>query len=235
MLKKAMILAAGFGKRILPLTKDKPKPLLKIGKETLLSNTLNFLQDFGVNKVVINVHYLGGHIIDYINKRKFNLSIEIVNENEKILDTGGGILNAIKYFSEESFLAINPDTIWSSNYLKELKSMEKIFLKNKNNKCFLLVVNKNKSFDKSFKGDFNLKENLLNREDMNNLNYLYTGLQIINPKIFFDVDMKVFSINKIWDKLIANKELYGKESSEEFFHVSTLKIYKDLIKKKFKY
>ena len=230
-----MILAAGFGKRILPLTEDRPKPLLQIGKETLLSNTLNFLQGFGVDKVVINVHYLAEHIVDYIDKSKFNLSIEIINEKEKILDTGGGILNAIKYFSDESFLVINPDTIWTPNYLRELKSMEKIFLNNKKNKCFLLVVNKNKSFDKSFKGDFNLKDNLLNRDDKNNLYHLYTGLQIINPKIFVDVDMKVFSINKIWDKLIANKELYGKESNEEFFHISTLEIYKDLIKKKFKH
>ena len=195
MIKKAMILAAGFGKRILPLTEHRPKPLLQIGKETLLSNTLNFLQGFGVDKVVINVHYLAEHIVDYIDKNKFNLSIEIINEKEKILDTGGGILNAIKYFSDESFLVINPDTIWTPNYLRELKSMEKIFLNNKKNKCFLLVVNKNKSFDKSFKGDFNLKDNLLNRDDKNNLYYLYTGLQIINPKIFVDVDMKVFSIN----------------------------------------
>ena len=195
MIKKAMILAAGFGKRILPLTEHRPKPLLQIGKETLLSNTLNFLQGFGVDKVVINVHYLAEHIVDYIDKSKFNLSIEIINEKEKILDTGGGILNAIKYFSDESFLVINPDTIWTPNYLRELKSMEKIFLNNKKNKCFLLVVNKNKSFDKSFKGDFNLKDNLLNRDDKNNLYYLYTGLQIINPKIFVDVDMKVFSIN----------------------------------------
>ena len=235
MIKKAMILAAGFGKRILPLTEHRPKPLLQIGKETLLSNTLNFLQGFGVDKVVINVHYLAEHIVDYIDKSKFNLSIEIINEKEKILDTGGGILNAIKYFSEESFLVINPDTIWTPNYLRELKSMEKIFLNNKKNKCFLLVVNKNKSFDKSFKGDFNLKDNLLNRDDKNNLYYLYTGLQIINPKIFVDVDMKVFSINKIWDKLISNKQLYGKESSEEFLHISTLEIYKDLIKKKIKH
>ena len=235
MIKKAMILAAGFGKRILPLTEHRPKPLLQIGKETLLSNTLNFLQGFGVDKVVINVHYLAEHIVDYIDKSKFNLSIEIINEKEKILDTGGGILNAIKYFSDESFLVINPDTIWTPNYLRELKSMEKIFLNNKKNKCFLLVVNKNKSFDKSFKGDFNLKDNLLNRDDKNNLYYLYTGLQIINPKIFVDVDMKVFSINKIWDKLISNKQLYGKESSEEFLHISTLEIYKDLIKKKIKH
>ena len=125
MIKKAMILAAGFGKRIHPLTLKHPKPLLKIGKETLLSNTLKFLKLFGIKQVVINVHYLGEQIVDYINRNQFNLTINIVKEKDKILNTGGGVLNAIQYFSNEPFLIINPDTIWNSHYLKALKSMEK--------------------------------------------------------------------------------------------------------------
>ena len=99
MIKRAMILAAGFGKRILPLTADCPKPLLKIGNRTLLSNTLEFLNQFGIKEVVINVHYLKDKIIRYINNNKFNMIINISNENEKILDTGGGISNALKHFS----------------------------------------------------------------------------------------------------------------------------------------
>ena len=127
MIKKAMILAAGFSKRIYPLTLNCPKPLLKIGDETLLSSTLKFLELFGIKQVVVNVHYLEEQIIDYINKNKFNLTIHIVKEKNKILDTGGGVLNAIQHFSNEPFLIINPDTIWSLHYLKELKLMEKIF------------------------------------------------------------------------------------------------------------
>ena len=126
MIKKAMILAAGFGKRILPLTLKCPKPLLKIGNETLLSNALKFLEQFGIKQAVINVHYLGEQIVDYINRNQFNLSINVVKEKDKILDTGGGVLNAIQYFSNEPFLIINPDTIWNSHYLKELKLMEKL-------------------------------------------------------------------------------------------------------------
>ena len=121
MIKKAMILAAGFGKRISPLTLKNPKPLLKIGNETLLSNTLKFLQLFEIKEVVVNVHYLREQIIDYINKNKFDFIINIVEEKNKILDTGGGVLNAIQHFAKEPFLIINPDTIWNSNYLKELK------------------------------------------------------------------------------------------------------------------
>ena len=117
MIKKAMILAAGFGKRINPLTLKQPKPLLKIGNETLLSNALKFLEQLGIKLVVVNVYYLGEQIIDYINKNKFNLTIKIVKEKDKILDTGGGVLNAIQYFSNEPFLIINPDTMWNSFYL----------------------------------------------------------------------------------------------------------------------
>ena len=235
MIKKAMILAAGFGKRIHPLTLKSPKPLLKIGNETLLSNTLKFLELFGIKQVVINVHYLGEQIVNYINKNKFNLTISMVKEKDKILDTGGGVLNAIGYFLSDPFLIINPDTIWNSYYLKELKLMEKLFFENKKNKCFLLVVNKEKSFDQSFKGDFNLKNNLINRKHSDNLKYIYTGLQIIKPKVFSGYDAKVFSINKIWDKLIERNELHGMESNIDFLHVSTLNIYKNLLEKKFKH
>ena len=234
MIKKAMILAAGFGKRIHPLTLKQPKPLLKIGNETLLSNTIKFLKDFGIEQVVINVHYLSSHIKDYINKNKFNLNIKIVEEKHKILDTGGGVLNAIEHFSKEPFLVINPDTVWSSGYLKELKLMEKTFFENKQSKCLLLVVKKEKSFDQSFKGDFNLEKKIINRKIKNNLNYIYAGLQIIEPKIFSNLTEKVFSMNKIWNMLIKNNELSGIESNVDFLHVSNLNVYNNLLKK-FKY
>ena len=234
MIKKAMILAAGFGKRVHPLTLNCPKPLLKIGDETLLSNTLKLLKLFGIKQVIINVHHLREQIIDYIKKNKFNLSINIVKEENKILDTGGGILNAIRYFSNEPFIIINPDTIWSSYYLEELKLMEKNFFKNKKSKCSILVVKKTISFDQSFKGDFNLENNLINRKNKDDLKYIYIGLQIIKPEVFFDLDLEVFSINKIWNQLIKSNELYGMESNIDFLHVSTLDIYKELTKKNFK-
>jgi len=226
MIKKAMILAAGFGKRLNPLTLNIPKPLLKIGKQTLLSNTINFLENYGIKEIVINVHYFSDQIIEYINKKKLNLKITIVNEKEEILDTGGGILNALKHF-EESFVCINPDTIWNLKYIDELKKMEKNFFLNKE-KCYLLIVNKKKSFDRNIKGDFNLKNTLVTREGKDNLKYIYTGLQIISPKVFLNINDRVFSMNKVWDRLIQNQKLFALESNISFLHVSTLDVYKKL-------
>ena len=226
MIKKAMILAAGFGKRLNPLTLSSPKPLLNIGKETLLSNTINFLEQFQIKQAIINVHYLGDQIIKYIKKKNFNLDLTVINEKEKILDTGGGIFNALKYFNE-SFLCINPDTIWNLNYIKELKKMESDFFFNRK-KCNLLVVDKIKSFDKNLKGDFNLQNGLITRKKDENLKFIYTGLQIINPEAFSNIDEKVFSINKVWNQLIKSNQLFGLESKIDFLHISTLNIYKKL-------
>ena len=226
MIKKAMILAAGFGKRLNPLTLSSPKPLLNIGKETLLSNTINFLEQFQIKQAIINVHYLGDQIIKYIKKKNFNLDLTVINEKEKILDTGGGIFNALKYFNE-SFLCINPDTIWNLNYIKELKKMESDFFLN-SKKCNLLVVDKIKSFDKNLKGDFNLQNGLITRKKDENLKFIYTGLQIINPEVFSNIDEKVFSINKVWNQLIKSNQLFGLESKIDFLHISTLNIYKKL-------
>ena len=231
---KAMILCAGFGKRLRPLTFASPKPLLKIGDKTLLSNTLNILEQFGIKQVVINVHYLGNHIIDYIKKNKFNLAINTVSEKDIILDTGGGVLNVLQHFLNAPFIVINPDTIWNLNYLEELRTMEKDFFINKKSKCCLLVVDKKKSFDQSIEGDFNLEGNLINKKNKENLKYVYTGVQILKPNVFDNLDLKVFSINKIWDQLIQNNDLFAKISNIDFLHVSNLNIYKSLLEKNFK-
>ena len=126
---------------------------------------------------------------------------------------------------------INPDTVWNRSYLKDLDLMEKLFKTEKNIQCSLLVVKKDRSFDQSFKGDFNLENNFIKRKNSVSLNYIYTGLQIIKPEVFFNINLEVFSINKVWNNLIENNELYGIESRIDFLHVSNLNIYKNLLNK----
>ena len=101
LIKKAIILAAGFGKRLLPLTEDQPKPLLEIKGKKLIEYSIDFLRENNITEIIINSHYLHEKISDFINKKYSNISISC---EKNILDTGGGILNAIDFFKEENFL-----------------------------------------------------------------------------------------------------------------------------------
>ena len=138
-----------------------------------------------------------------------------------MLDTGGGILEATKYFGDNPFYVINPDTLWSDKYIVEAKRLKESYSKNK--KPTLLLVNKKLSFDASFKGDFNLSYNQISRDEKND--FIFTGLQIINRSFLTSENSKVFSMNKIWNDLIMNKELYGIESSLKFYHLNTHEMY----------
>ena len=223
--KTALILCAGYGKRLAPITNNIPKPLLKIKNINLLDNTLKFVQSIGITKIKINIFYLGEQIKNFIDKQNYPLNIDIVNDGEKILDTGGGIYNLIKHSEEEDFLTLNPDTFWDSNYINIFNEMEKYYFKNKINNL-LMVVKKNRSFDVRFKGDFNLNGNKLFKEIKNE--FIYTGCQILNRKIFQHINKNIFSMSEIWNDLSDKKELYGYESLNEFVHLTDIEIYKKL-------
>jgi len=225
----ALILCAGYGERLKPLTLTQPKPLLKIDKITLLENCINLIQSLGIEKVIINTFYLKKKIENFINDKKFNLDIKIINDGKKILNTGGGILNMMNSSNDKDFLTLNPDTVWSKNYTETIQSMEKFYFLNQI-KNILLLVNKNLSFDKKLKGDFNLLENIIKKDDQNNL--IYTGCQIINKDLFNLYSVQNFSISNIWKELFSKNKLYGYESLENFYHLTDLKIYKELLKNK---
>jgi len=226
--KKAIILGAGFGKRMRPITKKIPKPLVKINGATLLENSIKFLSSLGVKHIVVNAHYLHKDMVSFVKRKKFSSKVNVVVEKRKILDTGGGILNASKKFKNQMFFVLNPDTIWRKGYRKEFRKLEKIYIKNK--KPAMLLVSKSKSYDRSFKGDFNLnfKNEILRQK---NNKFIFTGAQIINRSVFKKRKIKPFSMNKVWDDLIKNKELIGVASRQKFFHVNSYRIYKKLNKK----
>jgi len=206
---KAMIFAAGFGKRLIPLTEKIPKPLLQLNDKTLLENSILFLEDCGIKEIVINVHHLADQIIEFIEKNKFKSKIYISHEKETILGTGGGLIyasNNIKNFFQlnESFLTVNPDTLWNNNYTDEFKILAEWHFKCKTAAFILLLVPKKNSYEIREQGDFDLKyptddkngENFttdiskkqypwmleigfVEKNKINN--YIYTGLQIVRP------------------------------------------------------
>ncbi len=221
----ALILCAGFGKRLNPITLNTPKPLLKIQNITLLEHCINLTKLVGIKKILINSFYLKREIEEYIKKHTFEIDIEIVEDGKNILDTGGGILNLISKSDESDFLIFNPDTIWNKNYILEINNMIDLYFEKKF-KNMLLLVNKDLSFDKNLQGDFDLKKNLITQ---NSKKYIYTGCQILNKSIFKSKEIKYFSIFEIWLDLMKNNNLGGFESKNEFRHVSDLEIFKKLI------
>ena len=223
-IKHGMILAAGLGKRMQPLTSKKPKPLLEIGGITLLERAINLLTNHGVEEISINIHYLGHQIEKFISNFKSNVKIKISNEKNLLLDTGGGVKKATKEFKDNPFFVINPDTLWSNNYYEEVQSLEKEYLNNK--KPCLLLVKKELSLDNSFEGDFNLNNSLVSK-NQNNL-YIYTGLQIIESGHLDFFDKDIFSMNDVWTKLISENNLAGIESNQKFYHLNTLEMFEKI-------
>ena len=223
-IKHGMILAAGLGKRMQPITLKTPKPLIQIGKKNLMERAVELLINHGVEEIAINVHHLPGQIKDFIDKKKYKIKIIISDEQDMLLDTGGGIFHATKSY-KHPFVAINPDTLWSKSYLSELKDLEDLYFKKK--KPCLLLVNKKLSFDTSFNGDFNLYDDVISRGSSNE--FIFTGLQILDRSIFNSVEDKVFSMNKIWDYLIQENSLIGNESKQKFYHLNTKEMYDKIL------
>ena len=223
-IKKGMILAAGFGKRMQPITIKTPKPLIQIGNKNLLDRAIELLINHGVDEIAINVHHLADQIKDFINKKKYNVKITISHEQDILLDTGGGIFNATKSF-KEPFVVVNPDTLWSETYSSELSDLEDLYFQNK--KACLLLVNKNLSFDNSFNGDFNLQDGIVRRDNSNEL--IFTGLQILDHSVFNSIKDKIFSMNNIWNNLIVNNLLIGIESNQKFYHLNTEEMYNKIL------
>ena len=221
----ALILCAGFGKRLNPITLTKPKPLLEINEVTMLEKSINLIKEMGIKKIFINTFYLKDHFSSFVKNKNFNLDIHIVEDGESILDTGGGILNMTSKSDEDDFMVFNPDTIWSNRYRDEIIKMEEIYFSKKLDNI-LLLVNKNLSFDQSLAGDFNLSNNLISKKD--NLDFIYIGCQILNKKILANQTISKFSILNIWNKLIDEKKLYGFESKQKFYHLTDLNIFNKL-------
>ena len=223
--KTAFILCAGLGKRLNPLTLETPKPLLKLNDKTMLEKCINMILELGIKKIFLNTFHLGNQISEFIKNKKFPIDIQIINDGNEILNTGGGILNMIKNSQDENFIIFNPDTLWGLNYLDEINNMQNLYFSN-NLENILLCVKKNLSFDKNLKGDFNLINHSLRKNKDND--FIFIGCQILNKSLFNSYKLCNFSISEIWDELLNKNELNGFESINKFYHLTNLETFKKL-------
>jgi len=221
----ALILCAGFGKRLNPLTLETPKPLIELNNVTVLETCINLIESLGIKNIIINTFYLGEQIHNFLKNNNFKSEIKVIDDGKKILDTGGGILNMLNHSKDDNVLIFNPDTIWRKSYFDEIIKMEDLYFSNKA-KNILLLVNKQLSFDKNFNGDFDLKKNLILKTK--DREFIYTGCQILSKELFNNYLVDNFSIVSVWNSLIEKNELYGFESNNDFYHLTDLQTFKKL-------
>ena len=224
-IKTALILCAGFGKRLNPLTLNTPKPLIKLKNITVLETCISLIESLGIKNIIINTFYLGDQIHNFLKNKKFVSDIRIVEDGVEILNTGGGILNMLNHSKDDDVLIFNPDTIWKKNYSDEIIKMENFYFSHQV-KNILLLVNKRLSFDKNLNGDFNLKNNLVSQTDDNK--FIYTGCQILNKELLANYKVENFSIVRLWNNLLKKNFLYGFESNNNFYHLTDLQTFKKL-------
>ena len=221
----ALILCAGFGKRLSPLTLEVPKPLLRLREITMLESCINMIIKLKAKKIFINTFHLGEQISEFIKSKNFSIDIKIINDGKNILNTGGGILSMINHSQDNDFIIFNPDTLWQENYIDEINSMIKLYF-SKRLDNILLLAKKDLSFDKNLKGDFDLRDNFLKKSDKND--FIYIGCQILKKNLFNKFKVSSFPISEIWNQLLEKNKLNGFESSNKFYHLTNLEIFKKL-------
>ena len=221
----ALILCAGLGRRLNPLTLKIPKPLLEINNTTLLEISINMIIKLGIKKILINTYHLREKISDFIKYKKFPVDIHIIDDGVNLLNTGGGIVNMIRHSKSENFLILNPDTIWGEEYINEIKKMRDFYFLNELSNI-LLVVKKKLSFDKDLTGDFELKGNLLKKNT--NKDVIYVGCQILGKELFESYKITNFPISEIWENLSKEEKLNGFESQNNFYHLTDLNTFRKL-------
>ena len=221
----ALILCAGLGRRLDPLTLTTPKPLLELKNITMLERCINLIIENGLKRILLNTFHLENQIIEFIKDKKFPIDIQVIKDGQKILDTGGGILNMIESSQENDFIIFNPDTLWNKDYIPEIKKMTDFYFSNALDNI-LLLTDRKKSFDKNLKGDFDLRNNQLKKNSNNH--FIYIGCQILSRSLFKKYKVSNFSISEIWNELLKKNKLNGFESLNNFYHLTNLETFKRL-------
>ena len=214
-----MILAAGRGERMRPLTDTCPKPLINVDGAPMIDHILDHLEEIGVKDVVVNTSYLGDMLHTHLEKRS---SPNITFSDEDIpLETGGGVFKALPELGDDPFFAINGDVVWCDKKTNSLQDLSKAWKKGM--KGLLLVVPKDQAQGYKGAGDYNLlpKGLLQKRDPQGEADFVFSGIQILDPSIFKDEEPGCFSLKAIYDKLEETQDLHGLKNKGLWFHVGT--------------
>ena len=217
----AMLLAAGRGTRMLPITEHTPKPLVSVGGKPLIDWSLDQLADAGVDHAVVNVHHLAPQLIAHLKERK-TPRISISDESARLLDTGGGIVKALPLLGSNPFYVFGCDTITLNGKESALMRLTKAWTEEEMD-VLMLVHPLDDAQGYHGAGDFFLSADgsLARRGESPHAPYVYTGIQIVHPRIFASEIEKPFSMNKLWDEVIGAQRLKAIVHDGHWFHVGT--------------
>ena len=216
----AMVLAAGLGLRMRPLTRNVPKPLLEVGGATMLDQALDRLQDAGVSDVVVNTHWLPEQIEKHLESRE-TPSIVISREDD-LLETGGGIAKALPLLGAAPFYAANADVVWRDGPMPALHRLARAWVDDDMD-ALLLLASTVRSTGYDGYGDFLMDPvGLLERRPERVVApFVFTGVQILHPRLFADAPDGAFSMNVLYDRALEAGRLFGIAHDGDWYHVST--------------
>jgi len=220
--QQAMILAAGLGTRMHPLTDDKPKALIQVAGKTLIDHAIDRLRQVGVTTIVVNLHYHADKLETHLMARR-DVTIILSDERGQILDSGGGLAKALPHFSGKAFFTHNCDSLWLEQGTGNLAKMIDLWDDDAMD-GLMLVVPTGQAVGYEGSGDFNMdRAGLLRRSSKaaGPADYVWTGVQIIHPRLFEGRPEGPFSTNVLWDKAIRTKRLFGAGLTGRWMHVGT--------------
>nr|WP_246157203.1 nucleotidyltransferase family protein [Sneathiella litorea] len=218
---RAMILAAGLGTRLRPITDRTPKPLVRVAGRALIDYCLDLLRVAGIRRVVVNKHHLAGQIADFVGNVT-DLDIKLSDETAALLETGGGVKKALPVLGKDPFYVLNSDVIVLDSGTSSLKEMHDVWDGEKMD-ALLLLHPVETAVGYAGGGDFHLGTDgsLTRRQKGEGAPYLFTGVQILNPKLFEDTPGGAFSLNLLYDKALENGRLFGLVHQGHWLHVGT--------------
>ena len=219
---QAMVLAAGLGLRMRPLTNNLPKPLVLLNGKPLLDRVLDHLIEVGVKKVAINLHYLG-KMIEHHLKMRVNPEIEFSYEADCLLETGGGVANALGSFGDKFFYVVNTDIAWKNGKIPALKRLAE-FWDNGRMDALLLLQPVSSANGYGGIGDYNLTKNgnLHRRINEQSVPFVFTGIQILHPRLFMRAPAGPFSLTSLYDEAEGNNRLFGIIHDGEWYHLGSI-------------
>ena len=214
----AMLLAAGLGLRMRPLTLTRPKPLIEVAGRTMLDRALDHLDRVGCAHKVVNIHWLG----DVVRRHLADRGDITLSEEAELLETGGGVVKALPLLGKDPFYVCNADMIWVDRERSSLARLAEAFDAARMD-ILLLLQPTGKAFGYEGKGDFHLHPDgrLARRRKDESSPYMYAGVQILHPRIFTDCPPGAFSLNLLYDRAIAAERLFGIVHDGDWYHIGT--------------